>query len=201
MAISGVAVGALYGVVAMCFVLIHKTSRVINFAQGESVLVGAWICWWLLAVCRLPFLLGFLATLLLMLAFGALVHALVLRPMLGKPATSAVMATIGLSTFLQALMKGTFGVFVQPFPNMLLGTSVSVLGVEIRTVYLFSLLASLLIMAALASFFAVTRVGLAMRATALDPQAAQSLGVPVQQMHALAWGISATVAAVAGIVV
>src|SRR3954447_22787365 len=140
MAISGVAVGALYGVVAMCFVLIHKTSRVINFAQGESVLVGAWICWWLLAVCRLPFLLGFLATLLLMLAFGALVHALVLRPMLGKPAISAVMATIGLSTFLQALMKGTFGVFVQPFPNVLLGTSVSVLGVEIRTVYLFSLL-------------------------------------------------------------
>jgi branched-chain amino acid transport system permease protein len=198
--INGLAVGALYGVVAMCFVLIYKTSQVINFAQGESVLVGAWLCWWLLTACQMPFILGFLVTLAFMLAFGALVQLVVLRPMLGKPTISIVMATIGLSIFLQALMKWMFGVFAQPFPHIFLSGSVSILGIEMRTVYLFSMAASAVIMAGFAYFFRFTRYGLAMRATAYDQQVAQSLGVSVKHMLALAWAISATVSAVAGMV-
>jgi branched-chain amino acid transport system permease protein len=200
MLINGIAVGALYGVVAMCFVLVYKTSRAINFAQGEFVLVGAWLCWWLLAACHLPFVPGLLLTLVFMLLFGALIQIIVLRPLLGRPAISVIMATIGLSIFLQALMKWMFGVFAQPFPHVFLATTLPIFGIEVRTVYLFSLAASLLIMAGLALFFKVTRWGLAMRATAFDQQVALSLGIPVKRALALAWALSAMVSAIAGMV-
>jgi branched-chain amino acid transport system permease protein len=198
--INGIAVGALYGVVAMCFVLVYKTSRAINFAQGEFVLVGAWLCWWLLAACHLPFVPGLLLTLVFMLMFGALIQIIVLRPLLGRPAISVIMATIGLSIFLQALMKWMFGVFAQPFPHVFLATTLPIFGIEIRTVYVFSLVASLLIMAGLALFFKMTRWGLAMRATAFDQQVALSLGIPVKRALALAWALSAMVSAIAGMV-
>ena len=200
MLINGIAVGALYGVVAMCFVLIYKTSRAINLAQGEFVLVGAWLCWWLLAACHLPFMPGLLLTLVFMPLFGALIQIIVLRPLLGRPAISVIMATIGLSIFLQALMKWMFGVFAQPFPHVFLATTLPIFGIEIRTVYVFSLVASLLIMGGLALFFKLTRWGLAMRATEFDQQVALSLGIPVKRALALAWALSAMVSAIAGMV-
>src|SRR4029077_17386537 len=90
MLINGIAVGALYGVVAMCFVLVYKTSRAINFAQGGFVLVGGWLCWWLLAACHMPFAPGLLLTLVFMLLFGSLIQITVLRPLLRRPAISVI---------------------------------------------------------------------------------------------------------------
>ncbi len=114
--VNGLIVGALYGVVAMCFVLVYKASQVVNFAQGEFLLIGAWTCWWLLTKFRLPFYAGFLVTLAFMMAFGWILQVVVLRRMIGEPVISVIMVTIGLSIFFQALMKWMFGVSVQPFP-------------------------------------------------------------------------------------
>src|SRR6266852_5343159 len=114
--VNGLVVGTLYGVVAMSFVLIYKASQVVNFAQGELLLVGAWVCWWLLARHHIPFLWGFLITLAFMMVLGVLIQVAILRPMIGEPVISVIMITIGLSIFLQALMKWMFGVFAQPFP-------------------------------------------------------------------------------------
>ncbi len=199
--LNGVIVGALYGVVAMSFVLIYKASQVVNFAQGEFVLVGAWVCWWLLTTYQIPFVWGFLLTLAFMMAFGVLIQVVVLRPMIGEPVVSIIMVTIGLSIFFQALMKWMFGVFAQPFPQIFPTTSISVAGLQVQTVYLFSLLASVMIMAGFAYFFKATRLGLAMRATAWDQQVAQSVGISVKQVFAMAWAISAMVSTVAGVVV
>jgi len=199
--LNGLIVGALYGVVAMSFVLIYKASQVVNFAQGEFVLIGAWVCWWLLTTYRIPFVWGFLLTLAFMMAFGVLIQVVVLRPMIGEPVVSVIMVTIGLSIFFQALMKWMFGVFAQPFPPIFPTTSVSIAGLHVQTVYLFSLLASVSIMAGFAYFFKATRLGLAMRATAWDQQVAQSLGISVRQVFAMAWAISAMVSTVAGVVV
>src|SRR3954468_17201895 len=113
--INGLIVGALYGVVAMCFVLIYKASQVVNFAQGEFLLIGAWICWWLLTTYQLPFWVGMLITFAFMLAFGIALQVVVLRPLIGEPIISVIMVTIGLSIFFQALCKWLFGVFAQPF--------------------------------------------------------------------------------------
>ena len=199
--LNGLIVGALYGVVAMSFVLIYKASQVVNFAQGEFLLVGAWVCWWLLTDWQLPFWLGFLFTLAFMTAFGLILQVVVLRPLIGEPVISVIMATIGLGIFFQALMKWIFGVFAKPFPPIFPVERVNVLGLEVQTAYLLSLVISILIMAGFAWFFTASKHGLAMRATAFDQQVAQSLGISVPKVFAMSWAISAVVSAVAGVVV
>lgn len=199
--INGLIVGALYGVVAMSFVLIYKASRIVNFAQGEFLLIGAWACWWLLTHWQLPFYIGFPITLAFMMIFGVVLQVVVLRPMIGEPIISVIMVTIGLSIFFQALMKWMFGVFAKPFPAIFASPTVNVFGLDVQTVYVVSLVISILIMAGFGWFFKFSRMGLAMRATAFDQQVAQSLGISVRQVFAMSWAISAMVSAVAGVVV
>ena len=198
--VNGFIIGLLYGVVAMSFVLIYKSSQVVNFAQGEFLLVGAWACWWLLAKFSIPFYMAFLITLIFMTIFGILVQMIILRPLIGEPIISIIMVTIGLSIFFQAIMNWMFGVFTEPFPEIFTTKSVKILGLNVQTVYLMSGLISILIMVSFALFFKKSRLGLAMRATAFDKQAAQSLGVSIKQVFAAAWAISAMVSAVAGVV-
>lgn len=198
--VNGLILGTLYGVVAMCFTLIYKASQVVNFAQGEFLLIGAWVCWWLLAEFQLPFYAGFLLTLIFMMIFGIVLQVLVLRPMIGEPVISVIMVTIGLSIFFQAIMKWLFGVFTQPFPPIFAVRSVDILGLNVQPAYLMSLVISILIMGGFAWFFKYSRLGLAMRATAFNQQVAQSLGISVKQMFAVSWAISAMVSALAGVV-
>ena len=199
--VNGLIVGTLYGVVAMSFVLIYKATQVVNFAQGEFLLIGAWVCWWLLTKYQLPFYLGMPITLAFMLIFAVALQVIVLRPMIGEPIISVIMVTIGLSTVFQAAMKWIFGTNLQPFPPVFTTQTVSILGLQIQTVYLMSLAVSLAMMAGMAWFFRSSKYGLAMRATAFNQQVAQSLGVPVKTVFAMAWAISAVVSAVAGVVV
>ena len=176
--LNGLIVGALYGVVAMCFVLIYKASQVVNFAQGEFLLVGAWVCWWLLTDWQLPFWAGFLFTLAFMTLFGMVLQVVVLRPLIGEPVISVIMATVGLSIFFQALMKWMFGVFAQPFPPIFAAERVQRAGARGADGLPRSASASrLLIMLGFGWFFTYSKHGLAMRATAFDQQVAQSLGV------------------------
>jgi branched-chain amino acid transport system permease protein len=136
-----------------------------------------------------------------MTVFGLVLQVVVLRPLIGEPVISVIMATIGLGIFFQALMKWIFGVFAKPFPPIFATERVSVMGLEVQTVYLASLGISLLIMLGFAWFFTSSKHGLAMRATAFDQQVAQSLGVSVPKVFAMSWAISAVVSAVAGVVV
>src|ERR1044071_7335781 len=100
---NGLIVGALYGVVAMSFVLIYKASQVVNFAQGEFLLIGAWVCWWLLTKYQIPFFAGMGITLVFMLIFCVALQTIVLRPLIGEPIISVIMVTIGLSTIFQGI--------------------------------------------------------------------------------------------------
>jgi branched-chain amino acid transport system permease protein len=199
--VNGLVVGTLYGVVAMSFVLIYKATQVVNFAQGELLLVGAWVCWALLTKYQVPFWLGMPITLVFMFVFGILLQLIVLRPMIGEPIISVIMVTIALSTILQARMKWMFGVHPQPFPRVFATTTVSFAGLQLQTGYILSLVVSVAMMAGMAWFFQASKYGLAMRATAFNQQVAQSLGISVKSVFAMAWAISATVSAVAGIVV
>ncbi len=199
--INGLVVGTLYGVVAMSFVLIYKATQVVNFAQGELLLVGAWICWALLTKYQVPFWLGMPITLVFMFVLGIAIQIVILRPMIGEPIISVIMVTIALSTIFQALMKWIFGVNLQPFPEIFATKTLSIGPLQIQTVYLMSLVVSAAMMAGMAWFFRASRYGLAMRATAFNQQVAQSLGIPVKNVFAMAWAISAVVSAVAGVVV
>jgi branched-chain amino acid transport system permease protein len=199
--VNGLIVGLLYGVVGMCFVLVYKSTQIVNFAQGEFLLIGAWICWALLIYLELPFIVGFLLTMVFMAVFGILLQMIVLRPMIGEPIISVIMVTIGLSIFFQALMKWIFGVSAQSFPKVFETESIQILGLNIEVAYLMSTVIALIIMVAFYLFFKYSKYGLAMRATAFDQQIAQSLGISVKQVFAMSWGIAATVSATAGVVI
>ena len=199
--VNGVIVGTLYGVVGMCFVLIYKSTQVVNFAQGEFLLIGAWVCWALLVKFNLPFWIGFPITLVFMMLFGIILQVVALRPMIGEPIISVIMLTIGLSIFFQAAMSWMFGVFVKPFPQIFATESVSILGLQVQSAYIMSMVISIIIMVGFYYFFKYSRMGLAMRATAFDQQVAQSLGISVKQVFAMSWAISAMVSALAGVVV
>jgi len=199
--INGLIIGTLYGVVAMCFVLIYKSTQIVNFAQGEFLLIGAWVCWWLLTDLQLPFWIGFPMTLAFMMAFGVALQIIVLRPMIGEPIISVIMVTIGLSIFFQAMMKWIFGVWAKPYPQVFETKSIAIFGLNVQTPYIMSMAISIIIMAGFAYFFKFSRLGLAMRATAFNQQVAQSLGISVKQVFAMAWAISAMVSALAGVVV
>src|SRR3954463_3748991 len=148
--INGLIVGALYGVVAMSFVLIYKATQVVNFAQGEFLLIGAWVCWGLLTRYQLPFWLGMPVTLVFMLAFGVALQVIVLRPMIGEPIIAVIMVTIGLSTVFQTALKWIFGTNLQPFPAVFETQAVGLFGLQVQTVYLMSLAVSLTVMGAMA---------------------------------------------------
>jgi branched-chain amino acid transport system permease protein len=199
--VNGVIVGTLYGVVAMCFVLIYKSTKVVNFAQGEFLLIGAWTCWAMLVKFELPFYVSFPLTLAFMVIFGILLQVVVLRPMIGEPIISVIMVTIGLSMFFQALVAWIFGGYTKAFPKVFDTESVNILGLQIESAYIMSMVISIIIMVGFYYFFKYSRLGLAMRATAFNQQIAQSLGISVKHVFAASWAISAVVSALAGVVI
>ena len=199
--VNGLIVGLLYGVVGMCFVLVYKSTQIVNFAQGEILLIGAWVCWAFLVYLELPFVIGFVLTLVFMAGFGMLLQMIVLRPMIGEPTISVIMVTIGLSIFFQALIKWIFGVSAESYPRVFSQQTVEILGLQVETAYLMSTGFALIIMAAFYVFFKYSKQGLAMRATAFDQQVAQSLGISVKRVFAMSWAIAATVSATAGVVI
>lgn len=200
-ALNGLIVGTLYGMVAMCFVLVYKASRAVNFAQGEFLLVGAWMCWGFMAELGVPFWAGFLLTMVAMTLLGALIQAVVIRPLIGEPVISVIMVTIGLSVVLRGITLWIFGPEPKSFPVGAASAQVEIAGLNIEAVYLWSTAAAVVGMAAFAWFFKYSRLGLAMRATAFSQQVAQSLGVSIQRIFIVSWAISALVSGVAGVVV
>ncbi|MGH1541937.1 MAG: branched-chain amino acid ABC transporter permease [Arenicella sp.] len=199
--VNGAIVGMLYGVVAMCFVLIYKSTQVVNFAQGEFLVLGAWVCLSMVVQFEMPFFIAFIFSLVFMVVFGIVLQMVILRPLVGEPIISVIMVTIGLSIFMQALMNWIFGNNVKNYPDVFGGNDmVSIGGLNVEVAYIMSFFLSLIIMAAFYYFFRFTRHGLAMRATAYNQQIAQSLGISVKQTFAMAWAISAMVSGIAGVV-
>ncbi len=173
----------------------------VNFSQGEFLLIGAWVCWAALVHLQLPFVLGFLLTLAFMTVFGIAVQTIVLRPLIGEPIISVIMVTIGLSMFFQALMKWIFGVSAVSYPRVFETEVVNIGGLNVEFAYILSLIFSVIIMVAFYWFFKFSKMGLAMRATAFNQQVAQSLGISIKKVFAVSWAISALVSATAGIVI
>jgi branched-chain amino acid transport system permease protein len=120
--------------------------------------------------------------------------------LIGEPIISVIMVTIGLSIFMQALMNWAFGNNAARFPAVFSSEKISIAGLNVETAYLMSFVLSLVIMVGFYYFFRYSRYGLAMRATAYSQQVAQSLGISVKQVFAMAWAISALVSCVAGVV-
>jgi branched-chain amino acid transport system permease protein len=196
---SGIAVGCLYALIALGFVLILKATDVLNFAHGEIIMISAFICYFLMTKFQFSFLTAVLITAIIAFLMGIITERLVLRPLLGEPVFAMVMITIGLSIFLRSMAGILFGhdnhVFPSPFPK----ESVNLGGVILSQTQIWIIISTALLILLFFLFFKYSRQGLAMRGTADDQNTALLMGISVKRVFALIWGISFVTAAVAGI--
>jgi branched-chain amino acid transport system permease protein len=199
--ISGMAVGCIYALVALGFVLIYKATEVINFAQGEFMMIGAFAAYTLIVFCKLPFLPAFVFTLIFMFLFGILLDRVIFRPLVGEGAFALVMVTIGLAFTLRSLagMIWTYDTF--DFPFVFSEKPLDLGGLVISKVHLTIIVSSVILMSLLYLFFKFTDIGIAMQATSQNQLAAYLMGIGVKKVFLLTWAISAVIAAIAGILI
>lgn len=196
--INGLVVGSIYALVATGFVIIFKSSSALNLAQGEFLMVGAYICLYLMLQHQVPFAVAFIVTMLFSALLGIVIERLILRPLLGSPVISIIMATLGLASVLRALLQIFFGVDTIPFPEIFPPDPVHLGPVPISIGYLYSLCCVTVLLTALTAFFKFTKSGLAMRAAASSRQTALSMGISVKRVFAMSWCIAAMVSAIGG---
>jgi branched-chain amino acid transport system permease protein len=197
--LNGVVTGSIYSLVALGFVVIYKSTSVLNFAQGEFLMLGAYVCLSLAVQYQLPFAVAFLLTLVFSAALGILTERLILRPMIGEPVISLIMVTLGLSALLKAIVQAAWGTDLRPFPNIFPATPVQLGPLPVSQGYLYSTASVAVLLLIFTLFFKFTRAGIAMRATAFSQQVSLSMGISVKRIFALSWSIAAVVSAIGGV--
>ncbi|HNE59444.1 MAG TPA: branched-chain amino acid ABC transporter permease [Ottowia sp.] len=199
--ISGVALGCIYGLIALGFVLIYKATETVNFAQGELMMLGAFCGLAGSTLLGFPFWVSVLGTLAAMALFGVLTERLVIRPILGQPAFSIVMLTIGIGYVARGAitMIPTIGTETHtlpvPYKDQVWRLGELVLSAEqVVVIGVTAVLCALLY-----AMFRFTRLGIAMQAASQNQLAAYYMGIPVKRLNGLVWGLAALVAAIAGL--
>jgi len=197
--LSGVANGAIYALVALGFVLIFKSSDVINFAQGELLMIGAYLTYMTVQQFGILWPVGVVIAVILSAVVGVVIEHTVLRPLIGEPAISVIMVTIGLSSVLSAIVGAIWGVTPLAAPQFLPHNPVNILGATVGMDKLIAIALALLLFGLLTIFFRTSSEGIAMRAVADDQQAALSMGISIKRVWAVAWAIASVTAAAGGI--
>ncbi len=199
--VSGLAQGAIYGSLALALVLIYKATEVINFAQGEMAMFTTYICWSLITHHGLSYWPAFFLTLLIAFAGGVGIQRIVIRPLERASVLTVVMATIALLVVLNGLAAWLWSPQIQFFPSPFPNTTWVIGGVHVSQQDVDTFGVTLACVAVLWLFFRFTKLGLAMRAGALNPDAARLLGVRTSWLLALGWGFAAVLGAVSGMMV
>ena len=196
---AGVALGGIYALVALGFTVVYRSSRVINFAQGALLALGAFITSWMVLSENLPFWAAFIVGALVTGSIGLVFQLWVVRFAIGRPEFTIVMLTLGLAAVIGAVLPTLFG--NNPRSNGdVWGSSALHLGnYEFFWVQVWTIVAALVVLVAYGAFTRFTKYGLAMRSAALDPEAAMAVGIPLRRVYATAWFIAAVVACVGGV--
>ena len=199
--VSGTAIGCVYALVALGFVLIYKATEVVNFAQGDILMVGAFLAYTLIVLAGFNFWVGALLAIGLTAVLGFFLERLVVRPIVGQPIFAIVMVTIGIGFVARSVASMTpgWGVdthFIEtPFYNKTVRWGAVVLSQDHVAIILLTILLCLVLFL----FFRRTTLGIAMQATSQNQLAAYYMGIPVKTVFSLVWAISAGVAAFAGV--
>jgi len=200
--IGGLLSGVMYSLVALGFVLIYKASGVFNFAQGAMVFFAALTFVGITELGVSPWL-AFPATLGVMIVLGLLTERIVLRPLVNQPQITLFMATIGLAFFIEGLAQMMWGANVRGLDLGLQDEPLQWVsdkwGMSISKFDLAAAGVAAILVTSLALFFSRTRIGRALRAVADDHQAALAIGIPLQQIWGIVWGVAGFVALVAGL--
>jgi len=200
--ISGLVIGSIYALVALGFTVIYKATRVVNFAQGELLMFGAYVCYAMVVQLKIPFVAALLITLGFSIILALLIERLVLRPMIGEPIISIIMVTIGLALVLSSFVKAVWGTQIRVYsPKLFPQTTVNVGGIPVSQEFIWCFVLSAVLLVLFSLFFKYSRAGIAMRATAFSNQVAQSMGISVKWIFALSWAIATVVSALGGVLI
>ncbi|MCL4802485.1 MAG: branched-chain amino acid ABC transporter permease [Burkholderiales bacterium] len=199
--VVGLAGGGLLALIALGFVLIYKGTRVVNFAMGEFMMMGAYLFYTTHVAWKLHWAPALALTLAGIAALGALVERTILRPLSGQPVISIVMATIGLGTILHGAADAIWGGDNLALPELLPRKPVFVGEILIPGQVLWSFAAACALIGAFLAYFRFSRTGVAMRAAASDPVTAYAMGIDVRRTSRLTWIFAGLTGAVAGIIV
>jgi len=199
--ISGIAQGCIYGLIALGVVLIYKATETVSFAQGELMMLGAFLGLILMSTLGFPFWLAFVCSIVAMGVFGVALERATIRPILGQPAFSIVMLTIGIGYVARGAITMVPGLGTEthtlpvPYKDQVWNAAGLVLNVEQMAI----IAATLILSGALYAMFRYSKLGVAMQAASQNQLAAYYMGIPVKRLNGLVWGLAAAVAAVAGL--
>jgi branched-chain amino acid transport system permease protein len=194
--VNGLSIGFLYALAALGFVMIFKSSSVLNFAHGELLAIGAFFFLVLSASAKLPIWLCFVLTLVGCFSLGFLIERFFLRPLIGEALIEVIMLTVGLSVMFKGLMLFAFGGNFFKYPSILPEVLAVDWGmIHVPSAYVSSFIIGLLCLGVFGLFFKYSSQGIYMRSVADHQIAALSLGVHVRRVLALSWAIAAVVAA------
>ena len=199
--ISGIAQGCIYGLIALGFVLIYKATETVSFAQGDLMMLGAFGGLAGMTMLGFPFWLAVPAAIAAMALFGVLLERIVIRPILGQPAFSIVMLTIGIGYVARGLITMIPGIGTEthtlpvPYRNVTWNAGGLILSAEHMVVIVVTALLCL----GLFAMFRYSKLGIAMQASSQNQLAAYYMGIPVKRLNGLVWGLAAAVAAIAGL--
>ena len=206
--ISGISQGCIYGLIALGFVLIYKATETVSFAQGELMMLGSFFGLACLTFLGFPYWVAVVSAIAAMAAFGVLLERVVIRPILGQPAFSIVMLTIGIGYVARGLITMIPGIGTEtqnlpvPYKDQIWrvggdGNAQAALVLNVEQMVVIGATAVLCLL--LFALFKYSKIGVAMQASSQNQLAAYYMGIPVKQLNGIVWGLAAAVAAVAGL--
>jgi len=191
--------GAIYALVALGFVLIFKSTGILNFAQGELCMIGAYICYYFATELEVPYLLAILAAIALSCIVGALIDLLIFRKLVGEPVHATILVTVGLASILVSLAGLLWGHDPHSIKSPFIGKTFTVSGMIFSQALVVTIGVSIVLFFLFILFFKRSLLGIALMGTAEDSDTAGLMGINVKKMRMLAWVLGAFVASVAGI--
>lgn len=201
--IDGITVGMVYGLIALGFVLVWKSSGVANLALGQLVLISSWFAYTMLdpQEANLPHWLGLLVVVLFALVLGWVIERIVLRPLIAQPILSLITVTLGVGFFLEGLVTFVWPKSEAKMPPIFPQESISIGTLSLSYESLWTVIIALILFGLLSLYFKYHRMGIAMRATADDQLAVQACGVPVTRIFSGSWMLACVLAAVGGFLI
>lgn len=198
-AFYGLSTGMIYALLALGFVLIFKSTGILNFAQGELAMVGAFLCFTLAGLLHLPYAGAFIVSLVLGALFGGMVEVVFFRRMVGEHMFSTVMVTVGLAGVITSVAGLIWGHDVYSLRSPFTDRALALGGFVVSQGAVYTIIASVIVFGAFIAFFGRSLLGVAMRGVAEDPDTAGLMGINVKGIHMIAWAIGALAATIAGI--
>ncbi len=195
----GLQTGGVYALLTVGFVIIYKSTKVLNFAYGEMVALGGYFAIIGLVQLNLPIWAGLLVALLLSLLLGAVINHFLIRPMIGQPLIAVVMITIALASVFSAFTNMVWGRLAWRFPRFIPAEGIDVAGVNISLEATYTFIVAAVVLILLSIFFRFSRMGLIMRTVAEDHQVAKSMGANVNLTFLMTWILASAICGIAGI--